>query len=103
MDTIADHNIPKEGELRNADVIYLHIPEAVESLMVRISEHDKGIKETKRDLGVKLVPKFIQGGGGIAHLSWGEGGIRASKGGSDEKPCSIRRDKFGHKNQDVMN
>ena len=85
MDTIAGHNLPEEGELRNADVFYLYIPETVKTLLVGIIEHSKGIKETERGLGAKLVLEGIQGGGGLVHLGWGEDDGRSSKEGGNIK------------------
>ena len=59
MDTIAGHNLPEEVKLRNKVVFYFHTPEAVEPLLVGIIKHAKGIKETDRGLGAKLIIKGI--------------------------------------------
>ena len=85
MDTIAGHNLPEEGELRNAAVLYLHIPEAVEPLLVGISEHSKGIKEPKWGLGAKLRLEGIYFSVVLDHLGRDEGNGRASEEGGDGK------------------
>ena len=85
MDTIVGNNLPKEGDLRNAAVLYLNIPEAVKLLLVGISKHAKGIKETEKELSANIGLGFVQGVGGHSHMGQGGGGGRSSKEGGDGK------------------
>ena len=66
-------------------VLYIHIPEAFKPLLVGISKHSKGIKETERGLGAKLGLEGIQGGDALSDLGRGEGGSRASEEGGNGK------------------
>ena len=42
VDTIAGHNLPEEVKLHNEVVLYVHIPEVVEPLLVVTSKHANG-------------------------------------------------------------
>mmetsp|Transcript_11611 Transcript_11611/g.24221 ORF Transcript_11611/g.24221 Transcript_11611/m.24221 type:complete len:236 (-) Transcript_11611:63-770(-) len=84
VDAVAGHNLTKERKLCDTAVLHLHVTEAVEPLLVGISEHAEGIKETKRGLGSKLrLESHVQGGGGLAGLGRGKGGGRAGEEGGD--------------------
>mmetsp|Transcript_45927 Transcript_45927/g.85399 ORF Transcript_45927/g.85399 Transcript_45927/m.85399 type:complete len:226 (+) Transcript_45927:126-803(+) len=83
VDTIAGRDLTKESELTDAAVLDLDVTEAVEALLVGISEHAKRIEESERGLGTKLALEGVEGGGSLANLGGGEGGGRASEEGSN--------------------
>mmetsp|Transcript_11606 Transcript_11606/g.24202 ORF Transcript_11606/g.24202 Transcript_11606/m.24202 type:complete len:236 (-) Transcript_11606:63-770(-) len=84
VDAGTGDNLAEEGKLADTAVLELDVTEAVEPLLVGISEHAEGIKETKRGLGSKLrLESHVQGGGGLAGLGRGKGGGRAGEEGGD--------------------
>uniref|UniRef100_A0A7S4JCC4 Uncharacterized protein n=1 Tax=Odontella aurita TaxID=265563 RepID=A0A7S4JCC4_9STRA len=77
------HDLAEEGELRNAAVLDLNVPEALELLLRSIVEEAKGIVEAEGLLGADLALEGVEGGGGLADLGRGEGGGGAGKEGSN--------------------
>ena len=78
-------DLSKEGKHGDTSVLELNETETVETVLVGISQPVKGVVESKRSLGTKLVLEGIQGGGGLAGLGGGKGGGRGDGGGKDDR------------------
>ena len=71
------------GKHGNTAVLDLDVTEAVEVLLVTVSDEAKGIVKAKRLLDTELVLEGIKGSGRLASLSGGKGGGGAGEGSDD--------------------
>ena len=85
VDSVAGHDLAKEGELTDAAVLDLDVPKAVKALLVGVFEKAERIKESKRRLNTELGLERVEGGGGLAGLGRGESRGRASKESEDSR------------------
>eukprot|EP00567_Pseudictyota_dubia_P011800 CAMPEP_0197464986 /NCGR_PEP_ID=MMETSP1175-20131217/64309_1 /TAXON_ID=1003142 /ORGANISM="Triceratium dubium, Strain CCMP147" /LENGTH=395 /DNA_ID=CAMNT_0043000989 /DNA_START=161 /DNA_END=1346 /DNA_ORIENTATION=+ len=83
VDASPGHDLAEEGKLRDAAVLDLDVPEAVEAGLVGVLEEAKGVVQAKRGLGADLVLEGREGSGGLADLGGGEGSGGAGEEGSD--------------------
>merc|ERR1719253_1848836 len=81
VDSVTGHDLAQESKLRDTAVLDLDVTETVETLLVGIIEHTKGIEESERSLGSELALECVEGSGGLAGLGRGEGGGGSHKGG----------------------
>jgi len=85
VDAGAGDDVPEERELRDAPVLDLDVPEAVEPLLVGVVEQAEGIEEPEGGLGAELGFEGAQGrGGGLGGGGRGEGGGGTDDGGDDD-------------------
>ena len=93
-DTSTGGDLSKECQLADTSVLQLNVTKTVETLLVGIIKKTKGIEESKRGLGTKLVLEGGEGGGCLAGLGRGESGGAGDKGGNDGRlhvGCEIMR------------
>jgi hypothetical protein len=74
-----------DGEHTDASVLDLDVTETFELLLVAVSNHAKGIEESKRILGSELTLESLQGGGGGSLLGRGESDGRGDEGCDDNR------------------
>eukprot|EP00804_Cyclotella_cryptica_P006219 CCRYP_015277-RA/>CCRYP_015277-RA protein AED:0.47 eAED:0.45 QI:0/-1/0/1/-1/1/1/0/229 len=83
VDSGTGDDVSQEGKLADASVLQLNITKTVETLLAGFVQQSKGIEESKRRLGTKLILEGGEGGGGLAGLGRGKGGGRGDEGGDD--------------------
>ena len=79
----AGDDVAEEGELADASMLDLDVPEAVEPGLAGLVEEAEGIEEAEGGLGAELGFEGGQGRGGLGHLGGGEGGRGGGEGGED--------------------
>mmetsp|Transcript_3045 Transcript_3045/g.8595 ORF Transcript_3045/g.8595 Transcript_3045/m.8595 type:complete len:218 (-) Transcript_3045:42-695(-) len=79
LDQVSD-----DGEHGDASVLDLDVTEAVELLLVSVSDEAERIEESERGLGAELVLEGLDGGGAGGLLGRGEGGGGGDEGGDDD-------------------
>ena len=87
LDSVTGYDLAKESKLTDTSVLDLDVTKTVESLLVGIIEHTKGVEESERGLGSELSLEGVEGGGGLAGLGRGKGGGRADEEGSNGELC----------------
>jgi len=83
VDSVTGDDLAKEGKLTDTPVLDLDVTKTVETVLVGIIEHTKGIEESKWGLGTKLRLEGAEGGGGLGDRGGREGGGRGDGGGKD--------------------
>ena len=78
LDEVSD-----DGKHGDTSVLDLDVTETVELLLVTIGDKAKGIEESERSLGTKLVLEGLEGGGGGGLLGGSESGGGGDEGGKD--------------------
>ena len=84
MDAGAGDDVSEEGELGDAPVLDLYVPEAVEPLLVGVVEEAEGIEEAEGRLGAELGLEGVEGRGGLGRGGRGERGGGTDDGGDDD-------------------
>jgi len=84
VDSVTGGDLSEESKLGDTSVLELDETKAVETVLVGIIEHTKGIEESERGLGSEFSLEGIEDGGGLAGLGRGKGGGRANKGKGSE-------------------
>lgn len=96
VDTGSIDQVTNNTEHTDTSVLDFNVSEAVELLLVSIGNESKGIPESKRWLGSKLILEGLQGGGGCGLLGWSERSRGGDKGSKDSglhlDDCSNKED-----------
>merc|ERR1719384_984809 len=84
VDAGAGDDLTEERELRDASVLDLDVPEAIEAVLVGVVEEAEGVPEPEGGLGAELGLERVQGDRGGPLGDGGEGGGGGDGGGEDD-------------------